>query len=245
MGTHFGAIGFGPDPADVPDQLQQLLGGAQLLGTSDDDQTRVYRHADPSGSSATVTIVDGRVTCLTTGLMPGRRIAATCVALLEDDCPYERPVQVDAVLGDLEIPLAITIDDLALSGPELAAGRGVELAVAALAEQINVFADESAYRASGTPMSVESLIPSGLFAPGTGGDEEFRASSRMLMSGVVTTCEWRQHGLFGHAFVVALVRSMGGDWQVGIDPADLPDALLPPVGAVVSGSFWLSGHLAS
>lgn len=245
MGTHLGAVGFGRDTTVLSDQLHRLVGGAGLVGTADGDRLRVYRHDDPSGSSVTVTIEDSRVTCLTPGVAPGLVVSATSTALLDDDCPYERPLEVMAQLRDLEVPLAVTIDDLALSEAALVAGRDVELVVGALAERITIFADEAAYRASGTPMAVESLVPSGLFAP-PGRTEEHRPSSRMLLSGVVTVSERREHSLFGHPFVVASVRSLGEDWQLAIDPADLgDDGTPPPPGSIVRGSFWISGHLAS
>jgi hypothetical protein len=242
VGTHFGAVGFGRDATALPDQLHRLMSQADLVGTADGDRLRVYRHVDPSGASVSVTVEDDRVTCLTPGIAPGRVIAATSSALLPDDCPFERPLEVEATIGDTEIPLAVTIDDLALSAPALEPGRDVRLTIGAIAEQISVFADEAAYRASGTPMAVESLIPSGLFAPDVLGGAGHRPSSRMLMSGVVTMAEQREHGLFGHPFVVASIRSMGDDWAVAIDPEDLRDAGPPSVGAIVSGSFWLSGH---
>ena len=148
-------------------------------------------------------------------------------------------------VGDLEIPLAVTIDDLAVSEPEFVRGRPVRLAVGAVTEQIAVFADEAAYRASGTPMAVESLIPSGLFAPGPGREAEHRPSSRMLMSGTVTSAERRAHELLGHAFIHARVHSMQGEWEIVVDPSGRTDDELPTPGAIVSGTFWLSGHLAA
>lgn len=245
MGTHLGAVGFGRDPARLADQLAQLMSSAELVGMTDGERLRVYRHLDPSGATVTVTLEDSRVTCMTPGIAPGRVISATSAALLDDDCPYERPLEVSADVGDLEIPLAVTIDDLAISEPALTRGRDLKLALGAIAERIAVFPDETAYRASGTPMAVESLIPSGLFAPGPGREAEHRPSSRMLMSGILTASERRAHELLGHAFVHARVRSMQGEWEIAIDPSDLADDGLPQPGAIVSGTFWLSGHLAA
>jgi hypothetical protein len=242
VGTHFGAVGFGRDSSALADQLRRLMSQADLVGTAEGDRLRVYRHVDPSGASVSVTIENDRVTCLTPGIAPGRVVAATISALLPDDCPYERPLEVEARLGDNEIPVAVTIDDLALSASVFEPGREVKLTVGALAEQISVFADEAAYRASGTPMAVESLIPSGLFAPDVLGGAGHRPSSRMLMSGIVSRSERREHRLLGHPFVVASIRSMGDDWAVAIDPDDLGAGGAPPVGAIVSGSFWLSGQ---
>lgn len=243
MGTHLGAVGLGGDATKLPEYLHQLLGVAALVGQTGAD-VRVYRWVDPSGSSASVTIEGTRVTCFTPGLVPGRTVRATASMLLADDCPYERPLEIEAVLGDQEIPLAITIDDLAISEPDLAPATTVELEIGCLAEQISVFPDEAAYRASGTPMAVESMIPSGMFAPDVlPGSGDHRPSSRMLMSGVVTTADVREHTLFGHPFVVVAVRSMGGEWRTAIDPADLADGAPPAVGTIMSGSFWLSGHV--
>lgn len=245
MGSHLGAIGFATDQESLAGDLHRIMSHAELVGAVDGDRLRVYRHVDPSGSVTTVTLENGRVTCLTPGVAPGLTIAARTSALLDDACPYERPLEVRADLRDLEIPLAVTIDDLALSEPAVTPGREVTLEVGAIAERLDLFADEAAYRASGTPMAVESLIPSGLFAP-PGRPEAHVPSSRILISGIVTSAERREHALLGREFVRASVRSLGGEWPIAIDPVDLgPDGAPPEPGAVLSATCWISGHLAS
>lgn len=245
VGSHLAAVGFGDDPAVFNEQMRQLLDVVTPRGSFADDRLRVYRHDDPSGAAVTVTIEDDRVTCLTPGFRSGARLRGVCGTLFDDDCPYERPVGIEAAFAGLEIPLAVTIDDLAISEAAYRAGTTLELEVSAMAETIEVFADEAAYRASGTPMAVESLIPSGLFAPG-GDPAAHQVTSRILLSGVVTSAERRRHSLFGHPFVVIRVRCMGTDWPVAVDPGDLGalDAPLPSPGAIVSARLWLSGHLA-
>lgn len=246
MGSHLGAIGLGSEGSALPEQIRRLLDQADLLGASDDERLRVYRHADASGAAVTVTIDDGAITCLTPGLAPGGAIAGSCGVLFENDCPHERPLGIEAGFGGTEIPLAVVIDDLAISGDAFSPGDAIRLEVVALAEQVSVFGSEAEYRASGTPMAVESMIPSGMFNPSGADSAEHRVSPRILMSGIVMAAERREHALFGQPFMVATVRSLGVDWCVGLDPQDLggAGAVAPPVGAIVSGQFWLSGHRA-
>lgn len=245
MGTHVGAIGFSSAGADFSDEVRRLLQAAEPRGSADEGRTRLVAYVDASGSSATVTLESGALTCFTPGFTPGLVIRATCGALMPNDCRFERPLMVDAHLGDLDIPLALTIDDLALTESAFIDGQEIELEVAGLAESLTVFADEGAFRASGTPMAVASLIPSGLFAVGVTDPAAHRVSSRILMSGVVVEASLRRHDLFDHPFAVLVVRSLGGEWPVAVDIEDLdgPEPVVPAPGSIISGTFWLSGHL--
>jgi hypothetical protein len=243
MGTHVGAIGFPADGDAFVEQTRRLLQVAQPMGSADGGRVRLFGYRDPSGSFATVTIESDALTCFTPGLMPGLRLRATCGVLGDDACRYERPLMIEAHLTDMDIPLAITIDDLALSEVAYVPGAEIELEVAALAESATWFDDVEAFRASGTPMAVESLIPSGLFSVGADPDT-WQVSSRILLTGTVVEAALRRHQLFDHPFAILTVRSLGGEWRVAIDVDDLDGGVsLPAPGAVFSGSLWLSGHL--
>jgi hypothetical protein len=248
VGSHAGAIGL-PGDEGFSAAIMQMMERATQIGASDGGRVEVYAYQDPSGSRATVTLEERRVVCFTPSFTPATQLTVQVGALADDECPYERPVMVEVLDagGDETHPLAVAIEHLgAHDGPPLR-GEG-RLEAAGLAEQVTLFADEAAYRASGTPMAVASLIPSGLFAPGIvepARGEEMQVSPRMLMSGTVVDAELRRHALFDLPFVVCRVASYAATWTVCLDVADLggPEAPRgPEAGSVLSGSFYVSGR---
>lgn len=118
----------------------------------------------------------------------------------------------------------------------------------AIADEFSLFPDEAAHRASGTPMAVASLIPSGLFAPGVAEPEGLQVRPVMLMSGTILAAELRRHALFDRPFVVLRVASLGAEYVTCLDMADLgglEEPRLPAVGIIISGQFYVSGRLVA
>lgn len=118
----------------------------------------------------------------------------------------------------------------------------VEAQIAAFAQETNVFESEAAYAASQTgevKFASQSFIPSGLFTPGDGKAEPPEALA--IFTGHILKAELRTNELTGGNFWWVLVESLGGVFDVVIDPELL--AVPPRVGGVLSGSFWLSGRL--
>ena len=62
-------------------------------------------------------------------------------------------------------------------------------------------------------------------------------------NGHVIAVERKTNQLTGSEFVWCLVRSTGGTFDVVADPEVLPGQ--PPVGGVISGSFWLTGRIGA
>jgi hypothetical protein len=62
-----------------------------------------------------------------------------------------------------------------------------------------------------------------------------------MFVGHVLAAGERINVLTGHAFYWALVETLGGAYDVMIDPELLPS--VPAAGGVLSGSFWLSGRI--
>lgn len=246
MGSHFGAIGLGG--GDFGEVVHRLMEASRLIGRDDSRDRSVYAHEDASGARATITLEGARVACVTPSFRPGTILDVEPGSLAGSDCPYERPFLGQRFDGDDELyPMAVQIDDLALGEKRLLGASRLRIEVAALAETIDVFADESAFRATGSPMAVQSLIPSGLFAPPAApAGESFRVSPRILMTGVVTSGEERTHSLFGEPFVRLSVSSYGGEFEALVAPGDLTDDAgeirVPRPGSIVSGRFWLSGR---
>lgn len=249
MGSHLAAIGLNEE--EFADGVMRLMSVAVLVGRDDARDVTVYAHDDPSGSRATVTLEGARVTCFTPSLRPGAVLSVEPESLAEDDCPYERALIGQVLDGHDELyPMAVQIDDLALSESRLLATPRQRIEVAGLAETIDLFADEDAFRASGSPMAVRSFIPSGLFVPPNAPNlDGFRPSPRALVSGIVTSAEERRHSLTGGRFARLSVSSYGIDLEVAVAPSDLADrsgaVRLPEPGAIVSTRVWLSGRIAA
>ena len=133
--------------------------------------------------------------------------------------------------------------------PDAAVHEGVELPVtvtaqiAAFAQQLTVYESETTYHASqaaqGLSFGSRSFIPSGLISPS--GEPIAPPESHALISGHVVEAEERRNTVTGAPFWWALLDTVGGTFDLVIDPS----LLAAPVraGNVVSGWFWLSGRL--
>ena len=67
------------------------------------------------------------------------------------------------------------------------------------------------------------------------------AEPHALFVGHIVETEERRNTVTGNPFRWALVDTLGGTFDVVIDPELLPDP--PRVGNILSGWFWLSGRL--
>jgi hypothetical protein len=117
----------------------------------------------------------------------------------------------------------------------------VDVQIAAFAHRLEVYATEADLRATGSPMAVESLIPSGLFFPGGGTKTPARAEA--ILYGTVEATEVRRNGATGHDFLWARVRTFGGRLEIVADPS--LTEVRPVVGGIVGGTFWLSARIGA
>jgi hypothetical protein len=119
----------------------------------------------------------------------------------------------------------------------------LEAQIAAFAQEITVYASPSAYDAAqaaqGLPFGSRSFIPSGIISPS--GEPVIPPESHALISGPVLEAAERHNAVTGLPFWWALVDTIGGTFDVVIDPT----LLSAPVqaGNVIAGWFWLSGRL--
>ena len=115
--------------------------------------------------------------------------------------------------------------------------------VAAFAQQITIYDSREAYDAAqsaqGLSFGSRSFIPSGLFSPS--GEPVIPPESHALIAGHVIDAGERRNTVSGEPFWWALVDTVGGTFDVVIDPHLLDGPVRP--GNVVSGWFWLSGRL--
>jgi hypothetical protein len=119
----------------------------------------------------------------------------------------------------------------------------VTLQVAAFAQQITVHDSEAAYRAhqatEGTYFDSRSFVPSGLISPS--GEPVTPPESHALVAGHVIEAAPRMNSVTGHPYWWALVDTIGGTFDVVVDPPLLTGPIRP--GNIVSGWFWLSGRV--
>lgn len=118
----------------------------------------------------------------------------------------------------------------------------VHAQIAAFAHEISVYPTPEAYTASQSgeiKFASQSFIPLGLFSPEGGSTEP--PGSTAIFTGHVAATEAKINSLTGAKFYWARVDTLGGSFDVVIDP-ELCDTA-PVVGGVLSGSFWLCGRL--
>ena len=137
-----------------------------------------------------------------------------------------------------DCPDAETLAALAL--PAVAVAQ-----VAAFAQQVSIYPSEEAYAtdqaAQGQAFQSRSFIPSGLLSPE--GQPINPPEPHALFVGHVIEADQRRNSVTGTPFWWALVETVGGTFDVVIDPDLLPEG--PAPGNVLSGWFWLSGRLRS
>lgn len=115
--------------------------------------------------------------------------------------------------------------------------------IAAFAQQLTVFESRQAYDAAqaaqGLSFPSRSFIPSGLFSPQ--GNPILPPESHALIAGHVVDARERHNALTGAPFYWALLDTVGGTYDVVIDPTLLSAPVQP--GQILSGWFWLSGRM--
>ncbi len=121
----------------------------------------------------------------------------------------------------------------------------VTLQVAAFAHELEVFESEAHFAEvqdanadDNTPaLAARFFAPAGMLAAAPGELPDARA----VFTGVVVRSGERANGLSGRSFTWALVETHGGTFDIVADTVLAPTP--PPVGGVVSGSFWLSARV--
>jgi hypothetical protein len=153
---------------------------------------------------------------------------------------WANPPDESTLAGDY--PMAFDCPDAAIHAG-LALPAVVVAQIAAFAQQLSVYESVPAYdvaqAAQGMSFPSKSFIPSGLISPG--GEPIDPPESHALLAGHVLEAEERRNAVTGHPFWWALVETVGGTYDVVIDPSLL--TAIPRAGNVLSGWFWLSGRL--
>jgi hypothetical protein len=140
--------------------------------------------------------------------------------------------------GILDCPIVIDVPNLATHG-RLELPISVDVQVAAFAREVSTFASEDAYYASQEPggFASRSYVPSGTFTPEGGATEPPQAFG--IFTGHVLEAAAKRNRRTGAAFYWALVDTLGGTFDVLVDPELLTEP--PRPGGILQGSFWFSG----
>jgi len=153
---------------------------------------------------------------------------------------WANPPEGSATGGDY--PFAFDCPDAA-THLELPLPAVVTAQVAAFAQEVSLHESPDAYvssqAAQGISSPSQSFIPSGLISPT--GEPVNPPEPHALIAGHVLEAGARVNAVSGTHYWWALVQTVGGRFDVVIDPELLSNA--PRAGNVLSGWFWLSGRL--
>jgi hypothetical protein len=117
----------------------------------------------------------------------------------------------------------------------------VDVQLAAFAHELTAYPNEDAYyrgQSSDMKFAAESFFPAGLFRAG---EEAGPPEAFALFSGTVLRTARIVNPETQLAFEWALVRTLGGEFDVVVDPTILSGELVEC--GVVQGYFWLSGRV--
>jgi len=138
-------------------------------------------------------------------------------------------------------PFVFDVPDYRLH-EDVALGTIVAAQVVAFAHEVSVSATREAYNESHMgrmKLGAQSFIPTGLFTPQLKDIDP--PESRALVTGHVLECELRTNELTGKRFWWVLIDSLGGIFDVVVDPAMLTSP--PSIGGVLSTWSWMSGRI--
>lgn len=239
MPGHFACIGVSAsNTLDVGDAIEPLMKAAQWTARGGGGRMGVWR--DPSGTLMSFnTNRIGSIQCCTPGFDGAQRQRVRPTGILKDpECAYCDMLHVE-VLGDGDqmcYPLALQVVDIGTTRDRIPMKSPVLMTIAAFAEEITVWADDAAHRASQDKepkFASESLIPSGLFGPAP--------HPHAMITGHVVQSALLRNQSTGGPFNHMVLRTFGGTYDV-LAPVDLlPQP--PAAGSVVQGSFWMVGRV--
>jgi hypothetical protein len=245
VATHFSTIGLAiQTDADLLEIIERILPTAEKFPTP---SGTYHRWRDPSGAELWIQFnAENELV----GVNPHFGGRSRVRALLTHSIESGSPGTLDGRFSGWADPAKATPESsgaypFLFDAPDAVCHHALEMPsevdiqVAAFVHDIQVYANSRAYDATQTSdqwHTSDTFIPSGLM-----GGSELKAEA--AFNGHVIAVERRTNQLTGVEFVWCLVRSTGGTFDVVADPEVLPGQ--PPVGGVISGSFWLSGRIGA
>ncbi len=244
MPSHFAAIGL-----DLPSRATYIELDARLLREADRRLAEVVEE----GSYIPVDLGDGaEAWCQleadgsSRGFVPYFAEGSCVLARLEERVqrPDEGPLDGGFLASMLDAegrslyPFVLDVPDFrAFDGLELPADAKVT--VVGFAGSLVLHADEDAFRATGSPMSARSFIPTGTFEPGGKPIEPPNAIA--YLTGVVIDSASRLNRVSRRAYHSLTVETYGAVLTI-VAGLDLIASALPAEGAVIEATCWLTGR---
>ena len=245
MPSHFSTIGFPVDSTSACSELATKIArlakripvrdGAYLLW-SGSDGAQVWLQVD-----STNTLIGMNPHFAGKSAIP---VGIRSILRRPGETPFDGAIQggvneTEPGAEDGDFPIVADVPNLG-THERLKPPASVTAQVAAFAHEASFSSAEAEYEAAQqheVKFASKSFIPSGMFEPGGEATEPPQAYA--IFSGHVLEAEAKRNEMTGETYYWALVDSLGGTFDVVIDPEVLPE--LPRSGGILSGSFWLSG----
>lgn len=176
-------------------------------------------------------------------------IRITAHLVRPDDAPLDGGFIAELLTGtgesqQMEYPIVFDAPD-ARTYEDLVPGFA-EVQITAFAHEVKMYANDAAFLESQAGAQIkfgaQSFIPIGMFGEGAEGLPPTPQPEAMF-TGTVVDATTHQNLRTGESYHWALVETLGGRYDVVIDPSLLAEC--PPVGSILSGLFWMSGRLLS
>jgi hypothetical protein len=250
MPSHLSTIGF---PVETAEDFARLA--EQISGAATEVQVKAGRYLRWAGSAGEELWLQLSPRRELIGMNPHFSGASRVQVGIVERVARANDTKLDGALrawasprddspADGDYPFVFDVPDIAACA-DLEIPGIAEAQIAAFAHEVSSFPSEEAYNASqgsdGIRFADRSFIPSGLFSPD--GTKDGPPAAEAIFTGHVLQAEARTNAVSNQKFWWALIDTLGGTYDVVIDPA-LLDAP-PTVGGILTGAFWLSGRLIS
>ena len=248
MPSQFSAIGFSiTSGEDLAALASRVAGEAETIAAAHGDY---LKWASPSGEQLWLQITRSGDAMGMSAHFAGRssvRVAVEARVTRPSHTPLDGTFlawanpPAGAVTGG-DYPLVFDCPDAA-THLTLRLPATVTAQIAAFAQQVSVYESEAAYTSArateGVSSPSRSFIPSGLMTPD--GTPRIPPEPHALIAGHVVDAGARVNTVSGLHYWWALIDTVGGTFDVVIDPELIPAP--PRPGNVLAGWFWLSGRL--
>lgn len=245
MPTHFSTIGL---IINTDEELLELV--ERVMPSSERFETPLgsyLRWADPSGAELWAQLnAENQLIAVNPHFGGKSKVRVLLTDLLESGTPLDGryhgwadPEKAEAESSGA-YPFLFDAPDAACHSAVVLPGE-LDVQIAAFAHDVQVFSTPKEFEASQNGEgwhTSKQFIPSGLMGTAENG---YRAEA--AFTGHVIQSQTRKNQLSGLDFTWCLVTSTGGTFDIVADPELLPKA--PTVGAVVTGTFWLSGRIGA
>jgi hypothetical protein len=200
-----------------------------------------WRDASGAGLLVTTVTVDNIVQCVTPTFTAGSIVTAVPTGFGTDsECRFCEPLLANVLDDDGRtlFPVAVRLEDTAITRRQVPVGRPVTMAIAAFVEEAKLWSDEASYErsqeGSRTPFPSRSLVPVGLFSE--------HPQPHAMVTGIVTHTDIRENETTGRKFRWMRIDTLGLALETVASP-DVVDTVEP--GMVIQALTWMVGRVVN